>query len=79
MLEEFKKAKYQDQGGTGSTKMSYYKEIEEIIRDRRMNNQYKSPTPSTAKVDSFMRFTDEGTSSLLYLRGWKMLASNLDQ
>ncbi|KAK4765787.1 hypothetical protein SAY86_026877 [Trapa natans] len=60
LLKEFKKAKYQEQGGTGSAKMSYYKEIEEILRDRNKNGQYKSPTPSSAKVDSFMQFADKG-------------------
>ncbi|XP_010528063.1 PREDICTED: trihelix transcription factor GT-1-like isoform X2 [Tarenaya hassleriana] len=59
LLKEFKKAKHQDRG-SGSTKISYYKEIDEILRERsKKAAQYKSPTPSS-KVDSFMQFTDKG-------------------
>ncbi|KAJ8758838.1 hypothetical protein K2173_002617 [Erythroxylum novogranatense] len=58
LLKEFKKAKHQDRG-SGSAKMSYYKEIEEILRERSKNAQYKSPTP-TSKVDSYMQFADKG-------------------
>ncbi|KAE8692310.1 Trihelix transcription factor GT-1 [Hibiscus syriacus] len=57
LLKEFKKAKHQDRG-SGSAKMSYYKEIEEILRER-TKNAYKSPTP-TPKADSFMHFADKG-------------------
>ena len=57
LLKEFKKAKHQDKG-SGSAKMSYYKEIEEILRERAKNAQYKSPTPP--KVDSYMQFSDKG-------------------
>ncbi|KAJ0253355.1 Trihelix transcription factor GT-1 [Hirschfeldia incana] len=65
LLKEFKKAKHHDRGNR-SAKMSYYKEIEEILRDRSKKvtatGQYsKSPnTPPTAKVDSFMQFSDKG-------------------
>ncbi|KDP26752.1 hypothetical protein JCGZ_17910 [Jatropha curcas] len=58
LLKEFKKAKHQDRG-SGSAKMSYYKEIDEILRERCKNAQYKSPTP-TSKVDSYMQFADKG-------------------
>uniref|UniRef100_A0A5B7BVB2 Putative trihelix transcription factor GT-1 isoform X2 n=1 Tax=Davidia involucrata TaxID=16924 RepID=A0A5B7BVB2_DAVIN len=59
LLKEFKKAKHQDRGGSGSAKMSYYKEIDEILRERNKNAaHYKSPTPS--KVDSYMQFSDKG-------------------
>ncbi|KAJ8773653.1 hypothetical protein K2173_005899 [Erythroxylum novogranatense] len=58
LLKEFKKAKHQDRG-SGSAKMSYYKEIEEILMGRSKNAQYKSPTP-TSKVDSYMHFADKG-------------------
>ncbi|KAG5236511.1 trihelix transcription factor [Salix suchowensis] len=58
LLKEFKKAKHQDRG-SGSAKMSYYKEIDEILRERNKNPQYKSPTLSS-KVDSYMQFTDKG-------------------
>ncbi|KAJ9169383.1 hypothetical protein P3X46_017586 [Hevea brasiliensis] len=57
LLKEFKKAKHQDRG-SGSAKMSYYKEIDEILRERSKNAQYKSPTPT--KVDSYMQFADKG-------------------
>ncbi|XP_022733623.1 trihelix transcription factor GT-1-like isoform X2 [Durio zibethinus] len=57
LLKEFKKAKHQDRG-SGSAKMSYYKEIEEILSER-TKNAYKSPTPPP-KVDSFMHFSDKG-------------------
>ncbi|XP_028771329.1 trihelix transcription factor GT-1-like isoform X1 [Neltuma alba] len=57
LLKEFKKAKHQDRG-SGSAKMSYYKEIEEILRERNKSMQYKSPTPP--KVDSYMQFADKG-------------------
>ncbi|XP_027335201.1 trihelix transcription factor GT-1-like [Abrus precatorius] len=59
LLKEFKKAKQQDRGGSGSAKMSYYKEIDEILRERSKSVQYKSPTPPP-KVDSFMQFADKG-------------------
>ncbi|KAL9390189.1 hypothetical protein Peur_018794 [Populus x canadensis] len=57
LLKEFKKAKHQDRG-SGSAKMSYYKEIDEILRERNKNPQYKSPIPS--KVESYMQFADKG-------------------
>ncbi|XP_010514227.1 PREDICTED: trihelix transcription factor GT-4-like isoform X2 [Camelina sativa] len=68
ILKEFKKAKHQDDKATtsgGSAKMCYYKEIEDIFRERNKKVAlYKSPaTPppsSSAKVDSFMQFTDKG-------------------
>ncbi|KAJ6981344.1 hypothetical protein NC653_024676 [Populus alba x Populus x berolinensis] len=56
LLKEFKKAKHKDRG-SGSAKMSYYKEIDEILRERNKNPQYKSPIPS--KVDSYMQFADK--------------------
>lgn len=65
LLKEFKKAKHQDRG-SGSAKMSYYKEIDEILRDRSKNAQYKSPTP-TSKVDSYMQFADKGNKELCML------------
>ncbi|XP_043703740.1 trihelix transcription factor GT-1-like isoform X1 [Telopea speciosissima] len=57
LLKEFKKAKHQDRG-SGSAKMSYYKELEELLRERSKNASYKSPTPS--KVDSYIQFPDKG-------------------
>ncbi|KAE9610502.1 putative transcription factor MYB-HB-like family [Lupinus albus] len=57
LLKEFKKAKHRDRRGTGS-KMSYYKEIEDILRERGKTVQYK--THCNHKVDSFMQFLDKG-------------------
>lgn len=64
LLKEYKKAKYHDRGN-GLAKMSYYKEIEDIIRERSKKATtpyHKSPStpPTTAKVDSFMQFSDKG-------------------
>lgn len=45
--------------GSGAAKMLYYKELEELLRERAKNGAtYKSPTPS--KVDSFIQFSDKG-------------------
>ncbi|KAL1189684.1 Trihelix transcription factor GT-4 [Cardamine amara subsp. amara] len=64
MLKEFKKAKNQDKASSGgSAKMSYYKEIEDIFRERNKKMAlYKTPPtpPSSAKVDSFLQFSDKG-------------------
>ncbi|KAJ6351499.1 hypothetical protein OIU78_007423 [Salix suchowensis] len=56
LLKEYKKAKHQNRGG-GSAKMSYYMEIDEILRGRNKNSQYKCTVPS--KVDPYMQFTDK--------------------
>ncbi|XP_038885461.1 trihelix transcription factor GT-1-like isoform X4 [Benincasa hispida] len=56
LLKEFKKAKHHDRG-SGSAKMSCYKEIEEILKERSKSTQYKSPTPP--KIDSYMQFSDK--------------------
>ncbi|XP_073285165.1 trihelix transcription factor GT-4 [Primulina huaijiensis] len=73
LLKEFKKAKQNHDGngnGNGSAKMSYYKEIEDILRERSKNGPtWKNPIPHTnaaaaaaaagSKVDSFMQFADK--------------------
>ena len=51
LLKEFKKAKQQDRGGSGSAKMSYYKDIEEILRERAKNTA-NCRSPTALKVDS---------------------------
>ncbi|KAJ8539907.1 hypothetical protein K7X08_026296 [Anisodus acutangulus] len=56
LLKEFKKAKQQNQDRNGSAKMSYYKEIDEILRDR----TNIAPPPPPPKVDSFMHFSEKG-------------------
>ncbi|KAK4402689.1 Trihelix transcription factor GT-1 [Sesamum angolense] len=69
LLKEYKKAKQnnQDGNGNGSAKMSYYKDIEEILRDRSKNGpNWKSSAAASnngggvSKVDSFMQFADKG-------------------
>ncbi|KAH7511521.1 hypothetical protein ACOSP7_018588 [Xanthoceras sorbifolium] len=61
LLKEFKKAKHQDRG-SGSAKMSYYKEIEEILKERSKNAQYKTSSVHnpTNKVETYMQFSDKG-------------------
>ncbi|KAI3744311.1 hypothetical protein L1987_57390 [Smallanthus sonchifolius] len=54
LLKEFKKAKENNNGVnhngySANNKMQFYKEVEEIIRDRNKNS----------KVDSFMQFSDK--------------------
>ncbi|KAL7609155.1 trihelix transcription factor GT-4 isoform X1 [Lactuca sativa] len=55
LLKEFKKAKEQNNGinhngYSANSKMQFYKEVEDVIRDRNKNS----------KVDSFMQFSDKG-------------------
>lgn len=60
LLKEFKKIK-QNGDRNASAKMSYYKEIEEILKERnKSGGNYKSPPPTSNKVDSFMPFSDKG-------------------
>lgn len=54
LLKEYKKARH----GSASAKMSYYKELEELLRERSKNAAYKSAVAS--KVDSFVQFSDKG-------------------
>ncbi|KAI3812434.1 hypothetical protein L1987_17142 [Smallanthus sonchifolius] len=49
LLKEFKKAKEHSNGYSANCKMQFYKEVEEIIKDRNKNS----------KVDSFMHFSDK--------------------
>lgn len=78
LLKEFKKAKQQlnaNGAGNGSAKMSYYKEIDEILRERnRCSSANANATASAAanhaehnhdanhssKVDPFLQFSDKG-------------------
>ncbi|XP_059644137.1 trihelix transcription factor GT-1-like [Cornus florida] len=58
LLKEFKKSKQRDRG-SGCAKLSYYKELAELLRDRDKNGcSYKSPNSS--KVDSYIQFSDKG-------------------
>lgn len=77
LLKEFKKVKQQqanDNGGNGngngagngSAKMSYYKEIDEILRERNRcssasaNTEHNHDGNHSAKVDPFLNFSDKG-------------------
>lgn len=70
LLKEFKKVKQQDRG-SGSSKMLYYKELEELLRERSKIAPYKSPTPPS-KVDSYIQgtATNFSFSPLLLLFSW---------
>lgn len=64
LLKEFKKANKDNRSCSGSSgalaKMSYYKELEELLRDRAKNGgPYKSPT-SSSKMDMYIQFSDKG-------------------
>ena len=68
LLKEFKKARHLDNSATGSvTKMSYYKDIDEILKERTKSVCFsKSPTPpNSSKVDSFLQFSDKGMHFLM--------------
>ena len=62
LLKEFKKAKHQYKG-SGLAKMSYYKELDELLKERNKSAAYKSPAVS--KVDSYMQFSDKGRTCYL--------------
>ncbi|XP_010912856.1 trihelix transcription factor GT-4 isoform X1 [Elaeis guineensis] len=57
LLKEFKKAKHQAKG-SGAAKISYYKELDEMLKERSKNAAYKSPPAS--KVDPYLQFSDKG-------------------
>lgn len=64
LLKEFKKVKHKNsKGSSGSTKMLYYKDLEELIRDRAKDGTYKAASPTSSKLDSFIQFSDKGQSS----------------
>ncbi|RZS10596.1 hypothetical protein BHM03_00041850 [Ensete ventricosum] len=57
LLKEFKKAKHQIKG-SGSVKMSYYKELDELLKERNKKAEFKSSAAS--KVDAYLQFPDKG-------------------
>lgn len=77
LLKEYKKTKQNNQdgngngNGSGNAKMSFYKDIEEIMRERSKNghcwknsaasNDAASAAAGGSKVDSFMQFADKGS------------------
>ncbi|KAK2987179.1 hypothetical protein RJ640_030771 [Escallonia rubra] len=69
LLKEFKKAKQQQDrsGGNGPAKMSYYKEIDEILGERSRSGAPHYKSPSGSKVEAFMQFSDKGANLELVL------------
>jgi Myb/SANT-like DNA-binding domain len=70
LLKEFKKVKHHSKG-SGPAKMSYYKELVELLKKCTKNTPYKTPIPansvavgtasaSTSKADSYLQFSDKG-------------------
>ncbi|WOL12783.1 hypothetical protein Cni_G21551 [Canna indica] len=57
LLKEFKKAKHQSKG-SGSAKMSYYKELDELLKERSKKAGFKNSAAS--KVDAYLQFSDKG-------------------
>ncbi|CAL9173791.1 unnamed protein product [Musa hybrid cultivar] len=57
LLKEFKKAKHQSKG-SGLGKMSYYKELDELLKERNKKPGFKSPV--APKIDTFLHFSDKG-------------------
>ncbi|XP_042048656.1 trihelix transcription factor GT-4-like isoform X1 [Salvia splendens] len=68
LLKEYKKAKQNNPDTSGNCKMNFYKDIEEIMRERSKNgNCWKNSATSSdaaaaagSKVESFMQFADKG-------------------
>lgn len=61
LLKEYKKVKHQDRGG-GSAKMSCYKDLEELLRERAKNAAYKTPpAAAAAKMDTYIHFSPKGS------------------
>ena len=57
LLKEFKKAKHQSKG-SGLGKMSYYKELDELLKERNKKATFKSS--AAPKIDTFLHFSDKG-------------------
>lgn len=58
LLKEFKKVKRHDRSsGSGSAKMLYYKELEELLGHRSKNH---NKTPVSNKLDCYIHFSDKG-------------------
>ncbi|KAI3933473.1 hypothetical protein MKX01_022052 [Papaver californicum] len=61
LLKEFKKMKHHQDRGSVSAKLAYYKELDELIKERNKNVSYsKSTTPLSTKVDAYIQFSDKG-------------------
>lgn len=56
LLKEYKKAKHHDRAG--SAKMSCYKDLEELLRQRSKATPYKSP----GKLESYVQYSPRGPS-----------------
>lgn len=57
LLKEFKKAKHQSKG-RGSAKMSSYKELDELLKERSKKAGCKGS--SASKVNAYLQFSDKG-------------------
>ncbi|PKA54653.1 Trihelix transcription factor GT-1 [Apostasia shenzhenica] len=57
LLKEFKKAKHQYKSGA-TVKFSYYKELDELLKERSKNLASKNHIPS--KVDAYLHFPEKG-------------------
>ncbi|KAM1021322.1 hypothetical protein ACFX2J_042234 [Malus domestica] len=66
LLKEFKKARHQVKVGARSAKMSYYEDLQDLLRDRSTaNSNHNSVSAAAAvatppKLDSFVRFSNKG-------------------
>ncbi|KAM1034344.1 hypothetical protein ACFX2A_038626 [Malus domestica] len=73
LLKEFKKARHQVKVGARSAKMSYYEDLQDLLRDpstnsnsTTVNSNHNSVSAAIAavatppKLDSFVRFSDKG-------------------
>ncbi|KAG6429283.1 hypothetical protein SASPL_107328 [Salvia splendens] len=84
LLKEYKKAKQNNPDTSGNCKMNFYKDIEEIMRERSKNgNCWKNSATSSdaaaaagSKVESFMQFADKG--DMIFSIGFFVLLCLLD-
>lgn len=60
LLKEYKKAKHHHDSHDGSAKMSCYKDLEELLRERAKAAPYRSPN-NVADLDSYPHFSPKGT------------------
>lgn len=68
LLKEFKKAKHHDRmSGSASAKMSYYKELDELLKDRIKTTPYKTPKLATTPYRTTLPFSDKGVLAIQYL------------
>lgn len=67
LMKDFKKSKQQqERENARAVKMSYYKDIEELLRDRAKNFYIQTSTTPNQNVESYMQFTDKGIYAYIY-------------